>query len=101
VAKKKTSKRVQTRFLPDPGSYALLDSTHSEKGTAFTPDVTGLLANESFGGCSLVVIGSKQLKKGLICRIKLGYLVNPLLVEVRWRKELAEGISRVGLKYID
>lgn len=98
---KKNENRKKTRFLPEPGTYALLDARVSDKEESFKPEITALLINESFTGCALVIMGNRRLKEGQLCRIKLGYLLKPMWAEVRWRKELYNGIARVGLKYIE
>lgn len=93
--------RKKTRFLPDPGTYALIDSKGSEESKSFNPDITALIFNESYSGCALVIMGNKKLQVGQFCRIKMGYLTRPMNAEVRWRKELYNGIARIGLKYLE
>lgn len=97
---KNVSSRKGTRYLPDPGSYALIDSKSKADAKLFVPDTTVLLFNESFNGCGVVVLNNKKLQKGEVCWIKLGYLNNPLLAKVCWRKELFNGIARVGLRFV-
>lgn len=100
-AKKLNENRKRTRFLPDPGTYALIDTGHDTAAQVFQPDITALIFNESYSGCALVIMGHKRLQVGQTCRIKLGYLNQPMLAEVRWRRELYNGIARIGLKYIE
>lgn len=109
--KEKLNERGRIRFLPDPGTYALVE-TRSKNSTKknsssetilkdFHPDITGLIFNESYSGCALVVMNYKSLKVGYPVRIKLDYLTQPMNGEIRWIKELPNGIARVGIKYLE
>lgn len=90
--------RKYTRFLPEPGTYALIDPRISP--LKFEPKVTALVYNESFSGCAVVVQSCKKLQIGDVCSVQISTL-SPMKAEVRWRKELDNGITRIGLRYLD
>jgi hypothetical protein len=90
--------RKHTRFLPEPGTYALIDTR--ENPESFEPKITALVYNESYSGCAVVVHSTKKLQMGEICWVQISTL-KALKAEVRWRKELDNGIARVGLRYIE
>ena len=66
----------------------------------FQPTISGLIINESHGGCALVTSSGVTLKKGGIIKVKSGDL-SPMKAEVRWRKKLDGDTVRIGLKYLE
>jgi len=90
-------KRQQTRFKPDPGSFAQLDS--SAEPSEFKPDRLALILSESYGGVGLVSICHPDLVPGSICTVKTGTL-DPIRAEIRWRVDLDGQVMKVGLKYL-
>ena len=66
----------------------------------FTPQVPGLVFDESFKGCSVVVLETERLQRGDRVRIRAGEL--PVLkAEVRWRREIDTGVLKVGFLYVE
>jgi hypothetical protein len=98
VTKEGSMKRKSVRFKPDIGSYALIDVNVRQK--AFNPNMQGLIINESYTGCALVVISETAPKTGVYFRIKVGEL-NPMKAKVAWAKLLEENIYKVGVQFLE
>jgi hypothetical protein len=90
TAKKKPKadpNRKHIRFNPDLGDVAWIEGK--------TP---GLIVNESFTGCSLIVLSSVDIEKGDTVRVQVGKL-KAMESEVRWVKKIDRDIVRIGLLY--
>jgi hypothetical protein len=90
--------RKNTRFKPDPGTYA--EVKFPAKGKSSAPNYSGLVLSEAFGGCSMVLVYGPNLANGDQCNVKVGNLT-PLLAEVRWVIALDENIQKVGFKFLE
>jgi hypothetical protein len=91
-------KRKHTRFRPDGPAYALIDTDPG--GTTFNPGFSGLVIDESYGGCSLAVLSKSAIKIDDILKVKISEL--PMTeAQVRWTKKLDSEVSRIGLRNLD
>lgn len=98
--------RHYTRFPPDAGTHADIDlrvgpaTTGASSATPepFAPTIVGLIADESYQGCGLVILATDALQLGQVCRVQIGRQ-SPMIAEVRWRQELHPQVLRVGLMY--
>lgn len=95
--KKAPPPRRSVRFTPDPLTIAGL-SLKNEK--VFRPSIIGLVLNESFGGCSVLVNHDPALKKDQVLSIKVGHL-GVMKAKVVWVKNLEESVYKIGLKFIE
>ena len=86
--------RREIRFFPDPNSLARI-STNPD-AASFEPDIVGLVSNESYSGCNLIVLAGNSLSVGSRCKAAIANL-DPVDAEVRWIKEIDEGVLRLGL----
>ncbi len=93
------AKRVNVRFEPDPESYVLIDTNGEAHG--FQASLTGLMYNESYRGCALIILKDQVLNVDSICLVKPANLQNPIRAVVRWREDFDIGVSKVGLQYLD
>ncbi len=84
------------RFQPDPDTLAEL-GVRLTKSLGVT--LFGLVANESRGGCALVLHTEVKLKEGLSCVVRVGRLPDAR-AEIRWVKELDKNLVKVGLEYV-
>lgn len=69
----------------------------------FEPEIAGLVMEESRAGCGVVVLDRQladRLEAGEHCLVKVARL-GIVLAEVRWIKPLDDGVSRMGLNYIE
>lgn len=101
VSSKKVSSRSlkrPIRFTPDPLTIAVLFSENSPPSE--TLSIVGLVLNESFGGCAILINHDGGLKKDLKLKIKVGQL-SPMRANVIWVKNLEESIYKVGLKFLE
>ena len=93
-------KRKYVRYEPDPLSMAHIDLDPDRK--TFEPALVGLITQEGFGGCGLVVrcesVEFLGLDIGVACRIKLGKL-DPIGAHVAWHKQIAKDLLRIGFKF--
>lgn len=95
----RVGRRSYTRFNPDKGAVAWIDLKGEGKG--FKPTLPGLILNESFSGCAVIILDSSKLEKGDIVKVQAGKL--PVLrAEVRWKKKSKGGqIAKLGLSYLE
>lgn len=96
--------RHHLRFPPDEWEIGLIQCTDATVEEAdFEPEVAGLVMEESRAGCGLVVLErliQDRLKIGDRCMVKVARL-GVLPAEVRWIKQINEGVCRLGLHYIE
>ena len=85
--KKSEPNRKHIRFNPDLGDVAWIDG-----------QVPGLIVNESYTGCSLIVLNTLKVEKGDQVQVQVGKL-NAMKAEVRWVKKVDRDIIRIGLLY--
>ncbi|MBK7960283.1 MAG: hypothetical protein IPK04_03090 [Bdellovibrionales bacterium] len=89
--------RKSTRFQPDPMTIAQLDFA---TGKDFRPTLIGLVINESYTGCAIVLVADEAPKKDLKLKIKVGAL-SPLKAQIAWIKNLEENIYKVGIRLLE
>ncbi len=93
-ARRKTKKR-SVRFPPDPGTLAVVTiSTSDEVPRA----LFGLVLNESFTGCAVVLMTNLVVKEDMKCKCRIGEL-GEVKATVRWAKMLDQELVKVGLEY--
>ncbi|MEN1728426.1 MAG: hypothetical protein AAGJ52_08285 [Pseudomonadota bacterium] len=96
--------RRYLRFPPLEWEIALIqcsDAVTDEQH--FEPEIAGLVNEESRAGCGLVVLNRQindRLKVGDRCQVKVGSL-GIVLSEVKWINTIEEGVSRLGLEFIE
>ncbi len=88
------TKRRHTRFKPD-NSVARITFEY-EKGTIW--EMFGLVTDESFGGCGLVVLSPSPIDRGTRCLIAVGEMAE-LEATVRWIQRVETGIMRIGVQF--
>ncbi len=93
-----TNTRRYIRFKPDTSTYAEIDTRLKDE--PFTPEIVGLVYEESSHGCGMVLIGVDKLQVGDICRIQIGTGI-PIEAEVRWRKEIDPDVVRTGFLFLE
>ncbi len=99
-----SDQRRYLRFPPQEWEIALIqcsDAATDEEN--FLPEIAGLVNEESRAGCGLVVLDRQlkdKLKTGDRCQVKVASL-GVVLSEVMWIQPVEDGISRVGLRYVD
>lgn len=96
AAKKAMIKRA-TRFDPEPMELGYIDFS---SGKTFNPQMVGIVLNESYGGCSLVVACNSELIAGQMFKAKIGN-IDPLKATFMWVKHLEENIYKVGVKFLE
>lgn len=96
-----SQRRRFMRFPPDPLDTALIDF---KLGESFSPDFVGLIRQEAYAGCGLLLAYrdglEKEFRSGRKCIIKVGKL-DPLPAEVVWSSMLDEEALKVGFKFDD
>jgi len=93
------AKRVSVRFEPDSESYVLIDTDY--KLNHFSAKLTGLMYNESYRGCALIILKDQFLEIDSECWVRPANLQNPIRAIVRWREDFDIGVSKIGLQYLD
>ena len=90
--------RRETRFKPESGVYAFVDARPNAR--KFMPNYAGLVINQSYKGCSIVVIPEATPELGSLIKVKLGPLA-PILAEIRWFEKLdKDGVYKLGLLFM-
>ncbi len=84
------------RFEPDALDSALIDLNFD--ATPFTPVAVGLIINESYTGCS-IVIKSLDLKPHQLLRVQVGRL-GVMGAKLIWAKEIEEGLMKIGIQFL-
>ncbi len=96
--------RSYLRFPPDEWEVGLIQCTDvMVDEDEFMPEIAGLVMEESRAGCGLVVLDRQLhdlITEGDRCLVKVARL-GIVLAEVRWIKPLDQGVSRMGLNYIE
>lgn len=85
-----------TRFQPDPLDSALLDFNFD--ATPFTPTTVGLIINESYTGCS-IVLKAVELRPNQLLRVQVGRL-GVMGAKLIWAKEVEEGLMKIGIQFL-
>lgn len=93
----KKQDRKATRFQPDPMTLALVDLKPTRE---FKPTLTGIVLNESYTGCAILVASDLPFKKASKLRIKVGQL-EPLKGQIAWIKHLEENIYKIGVRLLE
>lgn len=92
--------RRYTRFPGDPLDVAIIALDPETPLTAFRGDIVALIMDEApLGGCGLIVHRTDRLQVGDFCVVQVGRLL-PVAAEVRWRREIGEGIVKIGLRFL-
>lgn len=95
--KKKSTPGRSVRFNPDPLTLAVI---FPESKKAAQAGVLGLVLNESFGGCSILINHDGGFKKDEKVKIKVGRL-SIMEATIVWIKNLEESIFKVGLRFTE
>jgi hypothetical protein len=64
------------------------------------PELVALVYNESYKGCSLILVSDRHLQAGEQVHVRVGKL-QPLQAKVAWVKILEDKILRAGFQYIE
>lgn len=94
------SDRRSLRFQPDEGNIAEIDPEAKDNKNNFKARIRALIVDEALEGCCLVLTHNRLLQVGDICLVKVGML-DPLISEVRWIRDLDEEIQKIGIMYLE
>ena len=86
-------KRKYTRFKSEGLNFATL--THDSKGIS----IGGILYTESYGGFSMVIVEPDGIHISEQWKAQINQM-GPYDVEVVWKKEIEESITKIGFKYL-
>jgi len=89
-------KRTRIRFAPDPSTLAYVDFV--PESPAFKGEHVGLVCNESFSGCGIIVLKGEVFNVGQKVKVKVGIL-DPVPAKVQWITEVDNQVSRIGFEY--
>jgi len=95
-----TGIRTTLRFPPDEGAVAWIGLEVPEDKSDFTPTIPALVTDEALNGCGLVALANDQLGVGVECMVQVGELP-PLNAQVRWIRELGEGVQKIGVAFLE
>lgn len=95
---KKTSKRRYIRFTSEETVVA--EISLNDRLRPFTPDLCGLVFNESYTGCGLVLLQTDLLQVGTPCVVRVGKLP-PLRAQVAWRIQADPQVVKIGVSYLE
>lgn len=96
-ADKATGVRSSVRFTAEMGTMALIQS--SSGSPEFTPNICGLVLEESFRGCR-VAANLPDLRVGHKIRIKVGQL-GVMDADIRWAKRVDPFLVVIGVQFLD
>lgn len=66
----------------------------------FNPNTVGLIVDEAYGGCSIILVTTTKLKIGDICKIQLGGF-SPLKAELKHISQLDTNILKLGFQFLE
>jgi hypothetical protein len=92
--------RQGIRFPPDDGAVAWIDPSLSDDKHNFKPAVAALIVNEALAGCGLVTLHQAWVRVGTVCMVKVEHLA-PLKAEVRWVRDLGDGVVKIGVAFLE
>ena len=92
------NRRKYIRALPDDNEYVEVDMAVEGEFTFRFPAL--IIEVSPMGGCSITCLQRFGLKKGMVCRMKLGQMA-PLKSEIVWERDLDEEVSRYGIKFLE
>ncbi len=98
-----TNKKLQklivkrsVRFKSEPMTLGYIDLVAKN---SFKPQYVGIVLNESFTGCALILAIDDELKLKQQIKIKIGNL-DPAKASISWIKVIDENILKIGLKLL-
>ncbi|WP_107670922.1 PilZ domain-containing protein [Cyanothece sp. BG0011] len=68
-------------------------------GQEIKQSLKGMIIDDSFSGCGLIIIGEEGLYVGQLCSLKIKK-IETILCQIIWLKKLDKCITRVGIKYL-
>ncbi|WP_295455688.1 hypothetical protein [uncultured Thiodictyon sp.] len=92
--------RQGIRFPPADGAVAWIDPSVYEDRAQFKPAFAALVVNEALAGCGLITLKHDWLQEGMICMVQVERLA-PLPAEIRWIKDLGEGVAKIGVVFLE
>ncbi|MNL09605.1 hypothetical protein D3C87_1303720 [compost metagenome] len=84
------------RFQPDPLDSVLIDLNFD--ASPFTPTAVGLILNESYTGCA-IVLKTVDLKANQLLRVQVGRL-GIMGAKLIWAKDVEEGLMKIGIQFL-
>ncbi|MDJ0597796.1 MAG: PilZ domain-containing protein [Crocosphaera sp.] len=88
-------RRKHHRYYDSQGSSVELIIDRQE----MQQSLKGMIIDDSFTGCGLIVISEEKLYVGQLCNLKIQEL-DPLLCQIIWLKKLDKNLTRIGMKYL-
>lgn len=85
------------RFKAEPMTLGYLDL---EPAKTFKPQLVGIVLNESYTGCAVILASDDKLNNKQQLKIKVGNL-EPINASIIWVKTLDENIHKVGIKFLE
>lgn len=85
------------RFKSEPMTLGYIDVVSTN---TFNPQVVGIVLNESYTGCALILASDSKFKINQEVKIKVGKL-DPMKASIIWLKTLDENIYKVGIKFLE
>ena len=89
------NQRKHQRYYNSQGSPVELLTDVDE----MTQSLKGMIIDDSFGGCGLIILAEEKLLNGQLCRLKLKNL-EPILCQIVWLKRLDKNVTRIGVRYL-
>ncbi len=86
------------RFSPDLNTVAWIKFSGMDEDAL--PELVALVYNESFKGCSLILVVEQPISVGEIVRLRVGKL-QPLPAKVAWVNILEDKVIRAGFEYLE
>ena len=92
--------RQTLRFPPDEGAVAWIDPNAHADRYNFKPTLAALVTDEALIGCGLVALSQDWLREGAEFTVRVGNLA-PIKAQVRWKRDLGEGVVRLGVAFLE
>ncbi len=88
--------RKYLRFDADKNTLAGI--SFGKKVKDFTPEIIGLVFNEAYRGCGVIIVYNDKLEKNMECIVQCGRL-DPVLAKIAWINRLDTNTLKLGIEY--
>lgn len=89
------NQRKHQRYTTSQGTPIELMMNDKEPSNS----LKGMITDDSFSGCGLIIFGDERLCLGQLCFIKIKGL-DPITCEISWIRSVDKNIFRVGIQYV-
>jgi hypothetical protein len=88
------------RFPPDDDAVAWIDPEVHPDPREFKPTFAALVTDEALVGCGLITLRREWMAEGAEFVVQIEKL-SPIKAQIRWLKEMDDGVVKLGVALLD